>query len=94
MVLTDGGGRLGEEGTGDVDVAGSIGGDPSNIRLFGGQTRCSTCRCLKSSLQGIAQLSFNPSFPVYGLCYLTNCYREDYLQVRACFVEGYAQSED
>ena len=31
---------------------------------------------------------FNPTFPTYGLCYRSNCYRSDYLQVgvkvRAC----------
>lgn len=37
----------------------------------GGQYRCKSCRCIKSSLQSAA--SFNPSFPKYGLCYMTNC---------------------
>jgi len=45
----------------------------------GGQYRCKSCRCIKSSLQSAA--SFNPSFPKYGLCYMTNCYNSEYLQV-------------
>jgi hypothetical protein len=41
------------------------------------------CRCFVSSLREITTLSLDTSFPQRGRCYLSNCYRVDYLQVRA-----------
>jgi hypothetical protein len=53
-----------------------------DMTKFGGQARCPECRCLISSLvEASRPLFLNPRFPRYGLCYRTNCYTPDYLQV-------------
>ena len=53
----------------------------SDMSQFGGQFRCPSCRCFKSSLVALSGFSVNPSFPSYGLCYRSNCARYDYLQI-------------
>jgi len=58
------------------------------MALFGGQEQCPECRCFESSLVEFTK-GFNPKFPEYCLCYRTNCFREDYLQVG---VRGIASS--
>ena len=45
----------------------------------GGQANCPECRCLRSTLVELTRLG--SSSPSFGLCYRTNCYRENYLQV-------------
>ena len=52
------------------------------MHLFGGQSRCSECRCFVSSLVELSSGTFNPTFPSFGLCYRFNCYKQDYLQAR------------
>lgn len=54
---------------------------PADMAAFGGQSRCPNCRCLQSSLIELSKGGIQTSFPEYGLCYRTNCYRQDYLQV-------------
>jgi hypothetical protein len=49
----------------------------SGVSTIGGQSRGPTSRCLPSSLQALAYASTI----TYGLCYTTNCFRQDYLQV-------------
>lgn len=58
----------------------SLFGSSSDMSLFGGQARCQQCRCFKSSLLELTK-SINPAFTTYGLCYASNCYKHDYLQV-------------
>lgn len=55
-------------------------GDANDMMKFGGQARCPECRCMRSSLMELTR-TVTPNFAVYGLCYRTNCYRSDYLQV-------------
>ena len=71
------GNRSSEEGA-SIDSA--LFGDESEFEAFGGQDRCPECRCFRSSLIEITK-GLNPRFPQYGLCYRSNCYRKDYLQV-------------
>ena len=54
---------------------------PADMAAFGGQSRCPNCRCMQSSLIELSKGGVQTSFPEYGLCYRTNCYRTDYLQV-------------
>lgn len=53
----------------------------NDMTQFGGQFRCPSCRCFKSSLSALSGFNVNPAFPSYGLCYRSNCARYDYLQV-------------
>lgn len=55
-------------------------GSATDMETFGGQARCPQCRCLQSSLLELTK-GINPEQPEYGLCYRTNCYRPDYLQI-------------
>jgi pentapeptide MXKDX repeat protein len=66
---------------GDIDNATTLVSSAMDSKLFGGQSHCPSCRCLVSSLMDVTKLNINPSFPRYGLCYRTNCFRSDYLQV-------------
>jgi hypothetical protein len=50
-----------------------------DITSYGGQYRSSKSRCFPSSLQSAK--TFNPAFSRLGLCYASNCYQKDYLQV-------------
>ena len=59
----------------------AISAQSSSSNLFGGQSHCPTCRCFKSSLMDLTQLTVNTNFPQYGLCYRANCFRPDYLQI-------------
>ncbi len=68
-----------------------VGGTSANVtvlqeratesKLFGGQSHCPNCRCFISSLLDLTKLSLDPAFPRYGLCYRSNCYTANYLQV-------------
>jgi hypothetical protein len=74
-------GRVSQESDG-FDLGQLVGTAASDMSVFGGQTRCTTCRCFVSSLVGFSRLAFfNPLFPKYGLCYVANCAKEDLLQV-------------
>jgi hypothetical protein len=42
---------------------------------------CQNCRCFVSSLREITTISLDTAFTRRGRCYLSNCYRHDYLQV-------------
>jgi len=64
-----------------VSKASKLFASTSDMSSFGGQARCPSCRCMQSSLMEIAKGNLQTSFPSYGLCYRTNCYRPDYLQV-------------
>jgi len=67
---------------GGVAQAAAYFGLTADLSSFGGQARCASCRCMTSSLMELTKVgALNPSFPQYGLCYRTNCYRPDYLQV-------------
>lgn len=72
-------GRVNEE-SGGFDFNNLIGGAEDDMKLFGGQARCPECRCFVSSLMEIVE-GVNPLFPRYGLCYRSNCYQPDYLQI-------------
>jgi len=52
----------------------------ANMKLFGGQAHCPECRCFISSLSEYTRISTDDWLPKYGLCYPSNCYREDRLQ--------------
>jgi len=52
----------------------------ADMALFGGQEQCKDCRCFTSSLLEFSK-GVNPLQTRYGLCYRSNCYREDYLQI-------------
>lgn len=58
----------------------SLFGVSTDMKVLGGQARCPTCRCMQSSLVGVTN-GIVGSGVSYGLCYRTNCYRPDYLQV-------------
>merc|ERR1712023_144162 len=54
----------------------------NDIASYGGQIFSSHSRCFKSSLLLFSEAQyFNFEFESYGLCYLSNCYTEDYLQI-------------
>ena len=74
--------RNSEEGV-DSSLTGSLFGSDTQeeMDLFGGQAHCPECRCFRSSLIEVSSGTFDPRFPAYGLCYRSNCYREDYLQI-------------
>lgn len=59
----------------------SLFGSAADMSSFGGQSRCPQCRCMKSSLMELDKGNIQTQYPSYGLCYRTNCYRPDYLQV-------------
>lgn len=63
-----------------ADVDSSLFGSVTDMSSFAGQDQCATCRCMSSSLVQLTS-GVNPTFPKYGLCYRTNCFREDYLQI-------------
>lgn len=68
-------------GSGLSNFAGLFGVSTSTeMDQFGGQARCPNCRCMQSSLLELTR-SLSPAVSSYGLCYRTNCYRPDYLQV-------------
>lgn len=68
-------------GSGLSNFAGLFGVSTSTeMDQFGGQARCPNCRCMQSSLLELTR-SLTPAVSSYGLCYRTNCYRPDYLQV-------------
>jgi len=67
---TSGGGNTGGD---SVDFGSLLGGATDNMKLFGGQAYCPSCRCMKSSLKDFSSGSVNTNFPTYGLCYRTNC---------------------
>ena len=69
-----------ESGSFSLDSFASVFGQPSDMNLFGGQARCTDCRCFSSSLMELTR-GITPTFPIYGLCYRFNCYRSDYLQI-------------
>ena len=50
-----------------------------DITTYGGQYRSEKSRCFVSSLQSAK--TFNPAFSKLGLCYASNCFKRDYLQV-------------
>jgi hypothetical protein len=50
-----------------------------DITTYGGQYRSEKSRCFVSSLQSAK--TFNPAFSKLGLCYASNCFKADYLQV-------------
>jgi len=71
----------GVDGTGTgLDNFANLFGVSTDMSMFGGQARCPNCRCLQSSLLEFSR-SLTPSTASYGLCYRSNCYRPDYLQV-------------
>ena len=74
--------RGAEEGV-DSSLTGGLFGSSveEEQSLFGGQANCPECRCFTSSLIEITSGTFDPRFPAYGLCYRSNCYRPDYLQI-------------
>ena len=59
----------------------SLFGNKADMDNFGGQGRGPDSRCFTSSLLEMSKGSLNPKFPSYGLCYRSNCYRPNYLQV-------------
>ena len=71
--------QLAQEG-GDVDLGTLTQGTEEQMRLFGGQAYCPTCRCFVSSLMEFSSGKVDPNFPRFGLCYRSNCFRKDYLQ--------------
>jgi len=74
--------RGGEEGVDSSLTSGLFGSSVEDEqKLFGGQANCPECRCFRSSLIELSSGVFDPRFPAYGLCYRSNCYRPDYLQV-------------
>jgi len=64
----------------DVDLGSLTQGTEEKMRLFGGQAYCKNCRCFVSSLMEFSSGKVDPSFPRFGLCYRSNCFRKDYLQ--------------
>lgn len=71
----------------DVDYGKAFDALEQNIPAFGGQIYSSRSRCFRSSLIGLSEVqNINPEWPAYGLCYVTNCYKKDYLQVCIRFV--------
>jgi len=51
-----------------------------DIDKFGGQQHCETCRCFESTLREWGSIK-SLEYANYGLCYASNCYKADYLQV-------------
>jgi len=65
----------------DVDYGKAFDKLEQRMPEFGGQVYSSKSRCFRSSLIGFSEFhNINPEWPAYGLCYVTNCYTEDYLQ--------------
>jgi len=65
----------------EVDYGQAFDALESNIPTFGGQVHSSRSRCFRSSLIAFQEINhFNPELPAYGLCYVANCYKKDYLQ--------------
>jgi Leishmanolysin len=58
----------------------SLFGIVSSINKIGGQIHGPDSKCFTSSLIELTSTQ-GVSFPTYGLCYQSNCYRKDYLQV-------------
>jgi len=52
----------------------------NELELFGGQMHCEDCRCFDSTLREFGSIK-SLEYASYGLCYVSNCYRSDYLQV-------------
>lgn len=69
-----------EAGSSGFSLADQLKGAADNMKLFGGQAQCPSCRCFVSSLMDFSSGKVNPNFPRFGLCYRANCYQEDYLQ--------------
>lgn len=73
----------------DVSKWASFFGVASDMDNFGGQIRSGQSRCFSSSLIELTRVAtLNPAFPQYGLCYRSNCYRPDYLQIAVKGVIG------
>lgn len=71
----------------DVDYGEAFAALEQNIPAFGGQVHSSKSRCFASSLILPSEFAnINPEWPAYGLCYVANCYKKDYLQVCIRFV--------
>ena len=64
----------------EVDTDETFGSLSDELELFGGQTHCENCRCFESTLREIGSIK-QLEYATYGLCYVSNCYRSDYLQV-------------
>mmetsp|Transcript_24598 Transcript_24598/g.85538 ORF Transcript_24598/g.85538 Transcript_24598/m.85538 type:complete len:1188 (-) Transcript_24598:195-3758(-) len=69
-----------QSGGSGFSLATTLSGASDNMKLFGGQAYCPDCRCFVSSLMDFTSGKINPNFPRFGLCYRSNCYRDDYLQ--------------
>lgn len=52
----------------------------TELELFGGQSHCENCRCFESTLREVGSIK-SLDYSSYGLCYISNCFRPDYLQV-------------
>ncbi|KAK3243697.1 hypothetical protein CYMTET_46666 [Cymbomonas tetramitiformis] len=68
-----------EDGGQSLSWGSSFTGAGEDSSSFGGQLHCPECRCFISSLIEVRKAS--TSFPRYGLCYPSNCIKEDVLQV-------------
>jgi hypothetical protein len=64
----------------DVDTDETFGALSDELELFGGQTHGENARCFQSTLREIGSIK-SLEYANYGLCYISNCYRSDYLQV-------------
>ena len=56
-------------------------GGVTDMTSYAGQARCDTCRCMISTLLPLTQSVTLTKAASYGLCYVTNCYSANYLQV-------------
>jgi len=79
-------------GGGSFDFSSLFAGQEQSIQAFAGQAHCRNCRCFVSSLMGVKTM--NPAFPRYGLCYPSNCWREDRLQVGIVKTGGFVHWYD
>ena len=71
----------GPNSTGEAatDFTGVFSALKADVEKFSGQAYCPECRCFQSSLREWYK-AIDVTFSSYGLCYRSNCFREDYLQ--------------
>lgn len=70
----------GVAGNVSIDFSAAFNALSTDLEQFGGQQYGLESRCFESTLREFGSI-FTLTLQAYGLCYVANCYREDYLQV-------------
>ena len=56
-------------------------GGSKSVEVNSGQEHCPECRCFLSSLTDFSQFLTNPTLSRFGLCYPSNCFMKNHLQI-------------